>query len=140
MSDLRAVFDTGVLVSAALLPRSLPRRAFDAAVDRGCILVSDDTLAELDDVFRRPKFDRYLSAERRLEFFAALIGTAEAVKVVDSVLDCRDPKDNKFLELAMSGNATHIITGDSDLLVLHPFRGIAILNPQAFFASTQSLE
>jgi predicted nucleic acid-binding protein len=39
---------------------------------------------------------------------------------------------DKFLELAVSGGATHIISGDDDLLVLHPFRGIAVVTPQAF--------
>ena len=43
--------------------------------------------------------------------------------------DCRDPKDDKFLELALNGKATHIVSGDEDLLVLHPFRGIPILTP-----------
>nr|WP_232285716.1 putative toxin-antitoxin system toxin component, PIN family [Crocosphaera chwakensis] len=46
--------------------------------------------------------------------------------------ECRDPKDNKFLEVAVNGNATHIITGDKDLLELHPFRGISILKPKQF--------
>jgi len=45
---------------------------------------------------------------------------------------CRDSKDDKFLELAISGLATHVVTGDSDLLALNPFRGIQIISPQAF--------
>lgn len=45
---------------------------------------------------------------------------------------CRDPKDDKFLEAAVSGQATHLITGDADLLVLDPFQGIRILPPQEF--------
>jgi len=48
---------------------------------------------------------------------------------------CRDPKDNKFLELAVAGEATHIVTGDSDLLVLNPFRDIAVLTPSEFLAT-----
>jgi predicted nucleic acid-binding protein len=56
------------------------------------------------------------------------------------VTDCRDPKDNKFLELALSGKATHIVSGDEDLLVLHPFRGILILMPQAFLAQWEGQE
>jgi putative PIN family toxin of toxin-antitoxin system len=54
------------------------------------------------------------------------------IKITESVTDCRDPKDNKFLELAISANASCIITGDNDLLVLHPFRGIPILNAVDF--------
>jgi len=48
------------------------------------------------------------------------------------ITDCRDPKDNKFLELAVTANASCIITGDDDLLVLHPFRNIPILNASDF--------
>ena len=68
---------------------------------------------------------------------AALIREAELVEVTNSITDCRDPKDNKFLELAVSDNATHIITGDSDLLTLHPFRGIVIVTPEDFVAAVQ---
>ncbi len=60
---------------------------------------------------------------------------AEQVEVTDVITACRDAKDNKFLEVAVSGRASHIITGDEDLLVLHPFRGIAVVAPQAFLTS-----
>jgi putative PIN family toxin of toxin-antitoxin system len=131
-SDLRIVIDTGVAVSAVLLPRSIPRRAFDLAAARGRLLVSAETVAELDEVLRRSKFDKYVSESQRLEFLAALVHEAEVIDVVDVVEDCRDPKDNKFLELALSGRGSHILTGDADLLVLHPFCGVAIVNPQVF--------
>ena len=94
--------------------------------------MSENTIAELDEVLRRPKFDKYLSESQRLEFLCALVREAEVVEVVDVVTGCRDPKDNKFLELALSGKGSHILTGDSDLLVLHPFRGIAIVDPRSF--------
>ncbi len=45
---------------------------------------------------------------------------------------CRDAKDDKFLEVAVSGHGTHIVTGDSDLLALNPFQGIEILAPHRF--------
>ncbi|MDE2844360.1 MAG: putative toxin-antitoxin system toxin component, PIN family [Chloroflexota bacterium] len=45
---------------------------------------------------------------------------------------CRDPKDDKFLELAVSGQASHIVSGDQDMLELHPFRGIPVLSPRSF--------
>jgi putative PIN family toxin of toxin-antitoxin system len=133
-NDWRTVLDTGVVVSAVLLPRSVPRQAFDLAVSRGALLVSDQTIVELDEVLRRPKFDRYVSESQRLEFLAALLREAEVIEVHDVVTECRDPKDNKILELALSGQGSHIVTGDLDLLVLHPFRGIAIVNPQSFLA------
>ena len=45
---------------------------------------------------------------------------------------CRDPRDNKFLEIAVNGEADIIISGDEDLLVLHPFRGIEIVTPKIY--------
>lgn len=65
-----------------------------------------------------------------MEFLAALIREAELVDVTEVVTECRDPKDNKFLELAVSGKATCIVSGDKDLLALHPFRGIQMVAPQ----------
>jgi uncharacterized protein len=136
-SDWRVVIDTSVAVSAALLPRSVPRRALDAALQHSRVLISVATISELEAVLRRPKFNRYVTEAERLEFLAALVREADAVEVRDVIQECRDSKDDKFLELAASGRATHLITGDDDLLSMHPFRGVAILTPQAFFGLTQ---
>ena len=51
-----------------------------------------------------------------------------------NITACRDPKDDKFLTLAVAANADYIVTGDDDLLVLHPFRGIQIIKPAEFLA------
>ncbi len=115
-----------------MLPRSVPRQAFDRVLEYGTILISSATVAELNNVLRRPRFDRYVHEDDRLTFLATLLREAALVEVTDVVTACRDSKDNKFLELALSGKATHIISGDEDLLVLHPFRGILILTPKAF--------
>jgi predicted nucleic acid-binding protein len=72
-----------------------------------------------------------------LDFLAALVRAAEVVDVKEVVTECRDPDDNRFLELAVSGKATHILTGDADLLALHPFRGVPILTPQDFLTAAQ---
>jgi putative PIN family toxin of toxin-antitoxin system len=133
-TDLRVVFDTNVVISAMLLPLSVSRRALDRAMREGHALISAATTTELDEVIRRPRFDKYLSEDERVEFLTTLVREAELVNVVERVTDCRDPRDNKFLELAISGHATHIVTGDSDLLVLNPFRGIVLVSPNAFLA------
>ncbi len=133
-SNVRAVLDTNVAISAALLPQSTPRQAFDQVLEQGASLISIATLAELNEVLRRSRFNRYLREEERLEFLSTLVRESELVEVTAAVSVCRDPKDDKLLELAVSGAATHIITGDDDLLVLHPFRGIAILSPHDFVA------
>ena len=98
----------------------------------GRLLVSDETVEELRRVLMRTKFDRYVRSDERARFLGRVLDDAMLVEIIESIDDCRDPKDNKFLELAVSGDATHLVTGDDDLLVLHPFRGVAIVTPQAF--------
>ena len=128
----RFVFDTNAIVSAALLNGSVSRRAFDKALDGGTILVSAETIGELDDVLGRPDFARYLAEDERLEFLAVLLHETELVQVTHQIRACRDARDDKFLELAMSGAADCIVSGDQDLLVLHPFQGVPIVTPRDF--------
>ncbi|MGB7190137.1 MAG: putative toxin-antitoxin system toxin component, PIN family [Acidobacteriaceae bacterium] len=98
----------------------------------GPILLSFATLAELYHVLNRKQFRRYISDEEVRLFLAALTRESQWVDPDIETAACRDPKDDKFLSLEVSGHATHIITGDSDLLALHPFQGIKILQPQTF--------
>ncbi|HZT02103.1 MAG TPA: putative toxin-antitoxin system toxin component, PIN family [Steroidobacteraceae bacterium] len=129
----RIVADTNSLVSRLLLPASVPAKAVRKAVDEGQLLVSDATLGELSDVLSRPKFDRYISLEDRQAFIRVLNRIAERVVITSPVTACRDPKDDKFLEVALNGDADVLMTGDSDLLELHPFRGIEIITPKQYF-------
>lgn len=138
-TDVRVVIDTNVIVSALLLPRSIPRQAFDRAVRVGRLLLSVSTLAELNETLCRPTLDRYVTDVYRLEFLAALVRDADIVEVRSTVTECRDPQDDKFLELTVSGNATHLLTGDDDLLALRPFRGIAILTSREFLTVAPEL-
>ena len=132
---MRFVFDTNVIVSAALLAGSVPRQAFDKALDEGTILISTPVLLELSEVLGREKLNKYLLESERMRFLVALLKGTELVEITTSVTACRDDKDNKFLELAVSGNADYIVSGDEDLLVLNPFRGIPILTPRKFMDS-----
>jgi putative PIN family toxin of toxin-antitoxin system len=129
---LRCVFDTNVLISALLLPDSKPRQALQLALRQGKVLISFATLAELYEVLGRKKFLRYIDEEDIRNFLAALTREAEWVEVDTQIAACRDPKDDKFLGVAANGNATHIVTGDTDLLALNPYRGIQILPPHRF--------
>lgn len=128
----RFVFDTNALISAALLKRSISRRAFDKAIDEGELLVSAETVNELHQVLGRVDFAKYLTEDERMEFLTVLLREATLIEIVARVNECRDPDDNKFLELAVSGGATCIVSGDKDLLVLHPFRGIPVVTPRDF--------
>lgn len=98
------------------------------------ILMSSETLGELADVLSRPKFDRYISIADRQQFLRLLGRVAEIIPITYRVRACRDPSDDKFLELAVNGSAHAIVTGDKDLLALDPFRGISIVTPARYLA------
>jgi len=135
-SDRRVVCDNNVVVSAMLLPSSVAAKVYARLCVEAEILTSRATLAELIHVVHRSKFERYLSLAQRTEFVELYELASIQVQVTRTVTDCRDPKDNKFLELALSGKADLILTGDDDLLTLHPWRGISILSPSDYLART----
>jgi len=126
------VLDANVIVSAVLLPHSLTRKAFDKALKEGEIVVSEAVVNELDEVLRRPGLNKYVHEEERIQFLLLLLRESRIVRVNRTVEDCRDPNDNKYLELALEAGATCIVSGDKDLLVLHPYHGINIRNPKQF--------
>jgi uncharacterized protein len=129
LSATRLVIETNVIVSAVILPFSAPRQSVDKALDQGVLLFSEATLSELADVLFRQKLDGYVSREERGRFLQQLVRAAESVPIIRTVRECRDPKDDKFLEVALNGRADLIITGDGDLGVLHPWREVAVLSP-----------
>ena len=128
----RVVVDTNVLVSRLLLPQSLPAQALRRAELEACLLISEATMYELADALSPSKFERYVSLEDRKAFLQRLVQIAEFVPIIQLVRECRDPKDDKFLEVALNGRADVILTGDADLLAMHPWRGIAIVSPGEF--------
>jgi uncharacterized protein len=134
LSQQRLVVDANVIVSSVLSAQGKSRQAFDLAIATGIVLMSDDVFAELAEVLLRPKFDRYSSRTKREAFLDELLGLVEFVEITEQIDECRDVKDNKYLELAFSGAADLILTGDEDLLVLHPFRQIPIVRIQTFLA------
>jgi uncharacterized protein len=130
--ELRFVFDTNVIVSALLLKHSVSRQAFDTAIASGELLLSLAVINELNEGLQRKQFDKYILEEERMQFLAALVREATLVEITEIIAECRDPKDDKFLELAIGGKADCIVSGDKDLLVLDPFRGVPILTPTGF--------
>jgi len=140
MKAERIVVDTNVLISAALLDESLPARALNHAVRSGQLIGTEATVREFAVKLLAPKFDPYVSRAAREALLRRLQPIVEIVPVIQAVEACRDPRDDKFLEAAINGRADVIITGDKDLLALHPFRGIAILSPAAYIARIKSGE
>ena len=128
----RVVIDTNILVSRLLMRKSIPAQVVDKVLDSSKIIFSDNSFDELKEVLTRSKFDKYVSIEDRLKFINILKILAIIVEVKQSVFHCRDPKDNKILEAAVSRHARYIITGDEDLLVLKSFKNIQIISPKDY--------
>ena len=131
----RFVVDTNVLVSALLMKKSVARDCLDKAKESGEILLSLEVIEELYDVLGRPAFDRYIDEDDRIRFLNLLVKESTLVEITEKIKECRDPKDDKFLELAVNGKADFIISGDGDLQVLNPFRNISIVSPREFLAA-----
>src|SRR5215469_208110 len=131
-ADHRLVLDTNLWVSRLLAPQGTAAAAVDRALQWGTPLMSVETLQELSQVLARPKFDPYVSVQDRQRFIALLGGVVRMVTISHRVAACRDPKDDKFLHVALNGEAQLIVTGDADLLTLNPFHNVEILNPAVF--------
>ncbi len=135
MNKDRFVIDTNVLVSSILIEKSPADQAFKKIRSLGNLLFSESTLQELQEILQRPKFNKYVSSQIRSQFIMQLKLEAETILIVEKINLCRDPKDNKFLEVAVNGNADFIITGDKDLLVLNSFQNIEIITVNEFLSS-----
>ena len=133
----RVVIDTGVLVSAAIRPESVPALALEKALLLFDVCASTETLAELEAVLMRTKFDRYAAEHIRREFFVGFQHRVRVFDVARTVTDCVDPKDNKFLELAETSGAELIIASDPHLTEMHPWREIPIMPPAAFLVGVR---
>jgi putative PIN family toxin of toxin-antitoxin system len=96
------------------------------------MLVSGDTLAELQEVLRRSKFDPYVSRALREQFLTILPTFTTHVAIVERIEPCRDPRQDKSLETAVNGQADLLVTGDRALLDMKTFRSIAIVSPSGY--------
>jgi uncharacterized protein len=128
---MRVVVDTNVFISAALKNGSPPSEAVHLAAERHLLLKSTKTEQELFITLARPRLAPLIPEDFR-RWLEEVMSAAELVTVAEQIIACRDPKDDKFLELAVSGHADVIVSGDADLLVLNPFRGIPIITPATF--------
>ena len=131
---MRAVVDTNVLVRALIKPQGSVGPVLLRLRDAACtLLYAQSLLEELVDVLNRPRIrEKYQLTGQDIQTVVSLILLrGEAVAPQERVTACRDPK-HKFLEVAVTGKADVIVSGDQDLLVLHPFAGIPILSPAAF--------
>jgi putative PIN family toxin of toxin-antitoxin system len=131
------VLDASTLVSATFNSHGVPAQAVAYALGRDRVALSEPTMTELLDVLFRPGVARFIQPERRSELLGQLIALGIPFEPRERVTDCRDPKDDKYLELALAAGAERIVSSDQDLLVLHPWRGTRILRPADYLAETE---
>jgi uncharacterized protein len=128
----RIVIDTNVYVSRFIRPASVPGLAVVKAVRQDQTLISMPIWEELRMVLQRPKFARFIGPGLLEPYLNDVWMAVQPIAISSPIRACRDPRDDKFLEVAVHGMADLIVTGDADLLALNPFRGIAILSPAAY--------
>ena len=128
----RLILDTNVIFSGVLFKGEAIRSLLIYVLNEYQLVFSQTTWDELASVFQRNAFEKMMPLGARLRVLAELASKVEVVESTSIVTDCRDPKDNKFLSLAIDANAIAIVTGDKDLKVLHPYKGIAIQSPADF--------
>ncbi len=135
---MRAVIDTNVWISAIILPQSSIGRLIPLLQDGVFTpLFHTTTLTELLSVLNRPRIqNKYGVSMDTIQTIAELLlVNGEAVEPTRKFTVCRDPKDDIFLDVAIAGGADVIVSGDADLLSLHPFCGIPIISPAEFLRS-----
>jgi len=130
----RLVIDSNVWIAALISPAGTARQLIDVVLDRGIdVLMSEETFRELVSRLQRPKFDRYREPAAWDQFLSALVDLALWQEADGSAAGTsRDADDDKFLALAVMGQADALISGDSDLLELGSHEGIPILSPGEF--------
>ena len=127
----RLVIASNVWIAALLAPKGTARRLIDAVLEREfTVLMSEATFTELVERLNRPKFDRYRDNGAWDLFLSELVELASWHEDSESATGvCRDVDDDKFLSLAVTGEADVLITGDGDLLELASYSGLPVMTP-----------
>ena len=136
---MRIVLDANVLISGLISPRGSPARILNLwKQERFDLVVSEPILEELERVIHYPRIQkRYQLPEERIEQFLRLIAGEAILAKPSSEISVteKDPADNRYLECAVAGDASYIISGDKHLLQVEEYQGIVILNPTGFLAA-----
>lgn len=121
------------------MPGGVPDRAvWLACGEWGPVALSAAVLREFEDALARPKFASRVSQEARADLIARVRNAGVLLEPAVRVAECRDPRDDKYLELALAAQALAVVTGDADLLVLYPWRGVRMITPRQFLALAEA--
>jgi uncharacterized protein len=142
MKAEQLVIDSNVWIAALISPAGTARQLVDAVLDNDIdILLSEAVFTELVSRLDRPKFDRYREPEAWNLFLSELVELALWHEDAGTAIGiCRDADDDKFLALAVTGQADAIISGDGDLLELATHEGIPVLTPAQYLRGLRESE
>ena len=138
MNSERVVIDTNVFISFALSSTTTPALAVEHTIKNNfVVLQSPETMSELVTKLLLPKFEKYITLEQRRQLLIRVFERSLLIRPTHQTEICRDRDDNKFLNLAASGEASYLITGDDDLLILKHYEKTAIVTPKEFLKIVQ---
>jgi len=133
-ADLAVVLDTNVWISGIFFRRGFPARILAAWRDHHFeIVVTPDTLAELETQLRQKTIEFGTDptlADEWLDYVRTYARQVPPAGIAAGV--CRDPKDDQFLDAAVSGGAQYIVSGDKDLQALDTYQQVKVLSPREF--------
>ena len=129
----RIIIDTNLWISF-LLTKDLSKIDSLLKGNHVKLLFSQELLEEFIEVAKRPKFKKYFSQQDIKSLLSKINTKAEFITIKSTVTICRDAKDNFLLALAKDGKASHLITGDSDLLVLNKISKTEILTISSYLS------
>lgn len=129
---MRLILDTNLWISFLISSKfeKLDELLFN---QKSKILFSQELLEEFIAVAKRPKLRKYISKDELEDLLETIDEVAEFVNVTSEISECRDPKDNFLLSLAVDGKADYLLTGDKDLLVLKKIGNTEIKTISEFF-------
>ncbi len=129
----RCVIDTNVLISGAISDKGKPNRVVSYVLRHGTLLASTETFEELRTRLRgKQRFRKYLTLQEIDAHLNLIYTGSHFINITETITACSDPDDDKFLELAVSGDADYLITGNIKDFPPSPFRDIPILRPAEF--------
>jgi putative PIN family toxin of toxin-antitoxin system len=129
---MRLILDTNLWIS--FLISSKYEKLDELLFNQKCkLLISQELLEEFLAVAKRPKLRKYISRDELEDLLETIDEVAEFVNVTSEIIECRVPKDNFLLSLAVDGKADYLLTGDKDLLVLKEIGNTEIKTISEFF-------
>jgi uncharacterized protein len=139
MTRPRIILDTNILVSRAVYPSEMISTVVQLAFERCTPIVSQETFDELQRVlFRFIERKKFTTLEMD-EVLATYLAVGAWVNIITHIELCRDPDDDKFLSLAINGEANYVVTGDKDLLVLKKIGRTKIITPKGFISLMENV-